>query len=384
MAGDLAPAAPFTFSRRALLAALAGTACGHQRATRYQGWLFVASRAEKSVAVADLAYFRRVSSIRLAQAPDQVLYSGGRVFALCHDGQVLEAIHPGTLHVEGRIGLPGKPVTARVMPNGTTAIVLTEAPNLLLAVDLAKGHVMGRLGLIDAASDLDILDGHAAVAIPNRNLIARVTLPELKIAGTTDVGVSCGTLRFRRDGKTILAGAQSSREIISIECATGRLLARLPLPVAPSHFCFNPDGGQMFVTGAGQDVVAIVNPYQNEIDQTILAGRTPYAMAVSDSRNLLFVTNLESGDLTILDIESRSLAASVHVGENPGDVLLTPDGEYAMAIDRRTGNVSVVRIPTVLDHDPGALGKVRAKPLFTVFPTAPDARSAIVVPFEAA
>ena len=108
----------------------------------------------------------------------------------------------------------------------------------------------------------------------------------------------------------------------------------------------------MFVTGAGVDAVAIVKPFQNEVDQTILAGHTPYAMAVSDSLNLLFVTNLESGDLTILDIETRALAASVHVGENPGDVLLTPDGEYALVIDRRTGNVSVVRIPSVLGHDP--------------------------------
>jgi YVTN family beta-propeller protein len=93
------------------------------------------------------------------------------------------------------------------------------------------------------------------------------------------------------------------------------------------------------------------------------------------------VTNLESGDLTILDIDTRTLAASVHVGENPGDVLLTPDDEYALVIDRRTGNVSVVRIPSVLGHDPGALGKARTKPLFTVFPTVADARSAIIVPF---
>ena len=148
------------------------------------------------------------------------------------------------------------------------------------------------------------------------------------------------------------------------------------MPIAPSRFCFNGDGGQMFVTGVGEDAVAIVSPFQNEVDQTILAGRTPYAMAVSEARNLLFVTNMESGDLTILDIETRSRAASVHVGENPGDVLLTPDGEYALVIDRRTGNVSVVRITTVLDR------KVRTKPLFTVFPTAADARSAIIVPFE--
>ena len=168
----------------------------------------------------------------------------------------------------------------------------------------------------------------------------------MKLAGATDVGVSCGAVRFRRDGKTILAGAAAAREIVAIDALSGKFLTRLPLPVSPSRFCFNADGGQMFVTGTGEDALAIVSPFQNEVAETILAGRTPYGMAVSESRNLLFVTNPGSGDLTILDIETRGLSASVHIGETPGDVLLTPDGEYALVLDQHSGNVSVVRITT--------------------------------------
>jgi YVTN family beta-propeller protein len=375
------------FSRRALLAGVVATACSRKRASRYHGWLFVSSGEGKSIAVADLAFFRRVTDISLGVAPDQLLHSGDRVFAVCRDGLSLMEIDPVKLAVAGKVGLPGKPVSARLAPDGVTAMILTEEPNLLLSVDLLKRRVTARLPLPGAAQDLDMSfaqdnDAQAAISIPSRNSIARVSLPSFKMAGITDVAVPCAALRFRRDGKTILAGATAAREIVTIDSASGKLLARLPLPLAPSRFCFNDDGGQMFVTGAGVDAVAIVKPFQNEVEQTILAGHTPYAMAVSDSRNLLFVTNLESGDLTILDIDTRTLAASVHVGENPGDVLLTPDGEYALVIDRRTGNVSVVRITSVLGHDPGALGKARTKPLFTVFPTVADARSAIIVPFD--
>ncbi len=375
------------FSRRALLAGVVATACSRKHASRYHGWLFVSSGAGKSLAVADLAFFRRVTDIPLGAAPDQLFHSAGRVFAVCRDGLCLVEIDPVKLAVAGKIGLPGKPVSARLAPDGASALILTEEPNLLLAVDLAKRRVTARLPLPGAGSDLDLSsalpnDAQAAISIPSHNSIARVGLPSFKMAGMTDVAVPCAALRFRRDGKTILAGATAAREIVTIDSASGKLLARLPLPLAPSRFCFNDNGGQMFVTGAGEDAVAIVKPFQNEVDQTILAGHTPYAMAVSDSPNLLFVTNLESGDLTILDIDTRTVAASVHVGENPGDVLLTPDGEYALVIDRRTGNVSVVRIPSVLGHDPGALGKARTKPLFTVFPTVADARSAIIVPFD--
>jgi YVTN family beta-propeller protein len=387
---DNRPDLPGNISRRALLgiapAALLASACGRRRASRYQGWLFVSSGDGKSVSVADLAYFRHITTIPLPCAPEQLLHSGGRVFALCREGQSLIGINPATMSIASKIPLPGKPVAARLIADGNVALVLTEGPNLLLSVDLSSRRVTARLSLPGAASDIDLAretsPGQAALSIPSQNSIARVSLPAFRIAGVTDVGVPCAALRFRPDGKTILAGATAARQIVTIDSATGRLLARLPLPLAPSRFCFNGDGGQMFVTGAGQDAVTIVSPFQNEVDQTILAGRTPWAMAVSESRNLLFVTNRESGDLTILDIDTRTLAASVHVGENPSDVLLTPDGEYALVLDRRTGNVSVVRIPSVLGHDPGALGKARTKPLFTVFPTVSDARSAIIVPFE--
>lgn len=382
-------------SRRALLAGAVASACTRKLASRYQGWLFVASGAENAVVVANLASFRRTLTIPLPHAPEQLLHAENRVFATCPEGRALVEIDAVALRLAGRIALPGRPVAARMTrfaDGPLSAIVLTDEPGALLIIDLTKRKVTGRVALSGAPSDvdvgsLDVVSGNsrklAAVSIPSRHSIVRIGLPDLKIAGATDVGVSCGPLRFRRDGKTILAGAATQREIVTMDAASGDLVARLPLPIVPSRFCFNSNGGQMFVTGSGADVVAIVSPFQNEVYETILAGRTPCAMAVSDLRDLLFVTNLESGDLTILDIFTRSVSATVHVGENPGDVLLTPDSEYALAIDRKSGNVSVVRVATVVNPPNSSLAaRVITKPLFTVFPTAPQARSAIVVPFR--
>jgi YVTN family beta-propeller protein len=246
---------------------------------------------------------------------------------------------------------------------------------MLLRVDLENRRVIARLPLSGVPADLDINGDQAAVTEPDRNVIVRVSLAHMA-ARETDVGVPCGTVRFRRDGRAILAAATSARQIVSIDAEDGRLLTRMPIPLAPARFCFNADGGQMFVTGEGGDALTIISPFQNEVDQTILAGRSPAAMAFSERGNLLFVTNPESGDLTILDVETRAVLASVHVGERPGEVILTPDGEYALVVDQRSGNVSVVRVATVLDK------KNKVKPLFTVFPMAADARSALIVPFQ--
>ena len=118
---------------------------------------------------------------------------------------------------------------------------------------------------------------------------------------------SPGPILFRNDGLTILAGLPATREIVTLDAATGGLLNRLPLAIAPQHFCFNPDGGQMFVTGSGLDALVIANPYQNEIDQTISAGHQPGAMAVQAQQNILLVANPSSGNVTLLDIDTRRL-----------------------------------------------------------------------------
>jgi YVTN family beta-propeller protein len=377
MAGDFRPGA---VSRRALLVGVMASACGRTRGKRYQGWLFVASSVEKEIAVADLASFRRVASIPLPCAPDQLFQSRGRVFAICRDARAIVEIDVEQFRFAARIGLPGKPVAVRLLPEASAAnnvvIVLADNPSELLAVDLPNRRVTARLALAGAPGDLDLNGTLAAITLPAKNAVVRAFVPAMKLAGATDVGVSCGAVRFRRDGRTILAGATAARQIVAVDALSGKFLTRLPLPVSPSRFCFNADGGQMFVTGTGEDALAIVSPFQNEVAETILAGRTPYGMAVSERRNLLFVTNPGSGDLTILDIETRGLSASVHVGETPGDVLLTPDGEYALVLDQHSGSVSVVRIPTVLGR------KVKTNPLFTVFPTAAGACSAIIVPFQ--
>ncbi|MDP9170751.1 MAG: hypothetical protein M3N54_09050, partial [Acidobacteriota bacterium] len=149
-----------------------------------------------------------------------------------------------------------------------------------------------------------------------------------------------------------------------------------PMPFAPARFCFNEDGGQMFVTGSDGDAIVIVDTFQNQLDETFIAGSKPYGMAVGTSgdQSLLLVTNPGSGDLSIFDVDTRRLASSVHVGGNPGEVLITPGGEYALVIGRDSGDVAVVRLSTVLNR------QIRTKPLFTMFPTGANPQSAAIVP----
>lgn len=369
-------------TRRSFLAGAALTvSCGRKLAGRYAGWLFVASASERSIAIADLSEFRRAGSISLPQAPAQLLRMGERVFATSPEARAIFQIDMDHQQLGRRIGMPGKLVSAAVVPGsgGLLAAAVAE-PSHLCLIDGTAGRIAGRIALPDVPGAMDLTEGMAAIAAETGDTVTWVSLRNRRITGVTRLGTRANLVRFRNDGQMVLAGAPDTRQILTVDAATGKLLARLPVPFAPTRFCFNADGGQMFVTGVAEDSLAIVSPYQSEVDQTIVAGRTPGAMAVDADRNLLFVANPASGDLTVLNIETRQLAVSVHIGGSPGEILLTPDGEYALIVGQGSGYVSVVRLRTVLDTSDGGLGKIKARPLFTVFPTAASPLSAVIVP----
>jgi YVTN family beta-propeller protein len=363
-------------TRRTLLASVLLAGCKRELARRYFGWLFVASASERGIAVADLSSFRRVATIPLAAVPGQVLRAGNRVFVTCPDAQVLCEIDPVHLRVAGKIDLGARIVAAVVIPEGDELAVLTDQPAALHLVNPVTRRVAKKFALPAGPLGIDVGDTMAAVATPNA--VVRISLAGNKIDGTTAIGSRCGAVCFRKDGETILVAAPDAKEIVTIDAATGDLLARLPLSLAPARFCSTGNGGQIFVTGMDGDALAIIYPYQNQVDETIVAGSRPFGMAVAtvEGQELLFVTNTGSGDLTIFDIDTRRLAASVHVGGNPGEVLLTPGGEYALAMDRDSGDVAVVRLRTILVRE------MRTKPLFAFFPTGARPQSAAIIPAE--
>jgi YVTN family beta-propeller protein len=361
-------------TRRTLLAGAALAGCSRKLATRYFGWLFVASAAERGIAVADLSQFRHVTTIPLNQTPGQVLRAGGKLLVTCPEAHLLCEIDQGHFTVARQLTLPGRIIAASVAPDARSVAVVTEQPSTLCLVDPVSLRLKKQVQLRDAPAVLDVIGSMAVVASASGDSIIRVSLPDCRIMGSTAAGSRCAVIRFRQDGKEILGGLPETKQIVTLDAATGTLLARLPLAFAPARFSYDLYGGQMFVTGASDDTLAIVSPYQREVDQTIIAGRTPFGMAVSFTRNLLLVTNPGSGDVTILDIETRKLSASVHVGGIPGEVLLTPDEEYALVISQDSGDVAVIRLLTVLDRS------VKTKPLFTVIPMGAQPQSAVILP----
>ena len=375
-------------SRRTLLggaAALAG--CSH-KARGFPGYAFVANQSGRSVAAVDLNAFTLARQIPLDGGPNTVVAHPTRsaVYVLTPENGTIYEIEASSLGIKRRTRPAQSAVSMRLAGDGRSLWILAREPRALIRVPLDSLRASSRILLAHEPGGFELdrrPEGRmAGVSFPNEGMVALCDLAANSAAAPLAVGTRPLVAGFRKDGEHILVGSGPDRTMTILNVAGGKTVVRLPLPLEPANFCFLPDGGQLFVTGPGMDGVVIVLPFSTEVGETILAGRAPGPMATwtAPPYSYLFVSNPESGDVTVLDIDTRKLVVVVHTGGEPKQILFTPDNQYALVLNHGSGDMAVVRISefTTGPNSDWAL-RYKSGPLFTMVPVGARPVGAAVV-----
>jgi YVTN family beta-propeller protein len=65
-------------------------------------------------------------------------------------------------------------------------------------------------------------------------------------------------------------------------------------------------------------------------------------VAVTPDGRHVYVTNVGSGTVSVLDTATNAISATLPVGASPTDVAISPDGHSAYVADRDSGTVAVI------------------------------------------
>lgn len=364
-------------SRRAVIGAVAAPiACGRRKGTGFPGYAFVVNEAGRSVAAIDLTLFRVARRVSLGSEPSQVISLAAHesVFVLTPKTGTVHEIGADTLKPRRSARVGNTAVSMRAAPDGESLWVLASDPGALVRVPFDTFRPAQRIRVSGIPSDFDVSAETSRAAVISRNAHGAI-LADLEKAGiekTFDVAGTPGIARFRKDGRMLICGHEGERSLTLLDVPGGNAVVQLPLAVEPANFCFTPNGGQLFITGAGMDAVAIVYPYRTEVAETLLAGRSPAAMAITGDRGLVFISNPDSGEVSVLDVPTHRIIAVVAVGAEPRHIVITPDAQYALVLNQRSGDVAVIRVAAVIDR------RTRMAPLFTMIPVGSKPVSAAV------
>lgn len=371
--------------RRFFISAGAGlaAACGPPKAVGYRGYLLVANRAGRNIGVVDLFRFQLRRRIALDGAPGEVLAhpTAARAYVLGADEGAVWEIDGERLSVRRKARVGNRALTMSLA--GKSLWVLSRDPAELVELPLDSFTPGRRIRLPWTPDGFTLGPGNlAAVGGYGERSIALASLEKGSVERVIDARDEPSLLHFRLDGEQLIAGSHPDRALTIIEVASGKTVVRLTLPIAPRNFCPDATGGQLYVTGDGMDAVVAIYPYETEVGETMLAGHAPDAMAmVAGDVPLLLVANPESDRVTALDPNTtgKSLVTVVDVGQEPRRILMTPDNEYALVLNRRSGDLAVIRRISLSNGKPFR----RPTAVFTMVPVGDEPVAAAVVPWTA-
>ena len=353
-------------NRRAFLLALApGLSCTRPPAAGFH--VFVANEESRSVAAVDLMTFRVMKEIRIDGAPTAILSHPRRpsIYALTPETGTVHEIDPVTFSVRRKARLAPSALSMRLAPDGQSLWILSREAKALIQLDLDRFQTGARIKLPGAPEDFDLSDGHAAISFPADGGFAIAGLGQGQVEKMIPSGPGAQTIRFYHGGRQLLCGNRGNRTVTIFDVEKARVIAHLPVAITPENFCFKAaNDGEMYVTGAGMDALVVIYPYQSEVYETRLVGRSPGAMAVSGSPEYLFVANTESDNVTVMNVDTGKTVV-VSVGSEPRHIAVTPDDQYALTLNRRSGDMAVIRIPAFENKD---RKKTSPTPLFTMIP----------------
>lgn len=344
-------------------AGIAGLSCGREKGAGFEGHAFVANEEGGAVAAVNLTAFAVTRHIRIDGRPTKVVSHPAlpAVWALA-SGHVHE-IDPTRLEFRRKISVGETALDLQLDAAGEFLWVLSKGR--LARYTAGQLTPAGAWTLPGESTSFVLCRRHPWAAVVRKD--APPLLLDGRIPGPSTAIVLPYTpdlAHFRSDGEQLMVAGTSARMASFVTVPDGRTVAHLPLAIEPRRVTAKPDGGELYLTGSGLDAVVVLYPYLGEVGETVLAGHRPAAMAAVSTADVayLFVANPEAGNVTVLDLTTHKMVGVVPAGKDPSFVTITPDGQYALVLNRASGDMAVIRVKAVVRN------RGKSAPLFTMIP----------------
>lgn len=152
-------------------------------------------------------------------------------------------------------------------------------------------------------------------------------------------------------------GSGSSFKVIIIDAVTGLAEKTIDLPKMPHNAAFNANGTELWI-GQSEDnagTVAVYSTSDWSLKSTIAVGKSPSEVTFSADGSRAFVANTGAATVSVIDPVTKSVAATLPVGEDP--VGAWPASNGKMYVDNETSHsVSVIDVSSATVAETVILG----------------------------
>ena len=295
-----------------------------------------------------------------------------RIYVSNETAGTVDILDASTGAVEARIDVGKRPRGIRLSADGTQLLVaLSGSPISPPGVDESTlpppDRTADGIGVVDLATrtlvrtypsgqdpeSFDLSRDGRTLYVSNEETaeMSVLDLASGTITKRVPVGEEPEGVTTSPDGRTVWVTCEADNTVVGVDTTSFDVVGRVKTSARPRTIVFTPDGATMFVTAELAFVLSVVDVATRQVTATIGLGEAlgdatsprPMGAVLSPDRRLLYVSNGRGKSVSVIDVASRSLVKTVaDVGERPWGIGVSADGRTIYTANGPSGDVSVV------------------------------------------
>ena len=321
---------------RRLAALLAGAAAllGADVASAYT--VYVSNEKGNSISVIDSTTLEVKQTVKVGRRPRGITMSpdGKAVYVCASDDHAVQVIDPATLKILRKLKSGPDPELFALHPTGNPLYIANEDDNQVTVLDVEANKVIAQVPVGTEPEGMAVSpDGNTLVATSETTNMAHfIDTKTNKIIGNVLVDARPRFAEFTADGKRLWVSAEVGGTVSVIDPQTAdhqedrfqdsrRVQGIHPAGGHPHH-----QGRQARLRGPRPaNRVAVVNAETFEVEKYLLVGQRVWQLAFTPDEKLLFTTNGNSNDVSVIDVPDLKVVKSIKVGGARGALWSRPN-----------------------------------------------------------
>jgi DNA-binding beta-propeller fold protein YncE len=277
------------------------------------GTLVVLNKSEATATFIDVASGERVGVLPMGQGPHELAITADGRWAVSTDysgGNSLTVFDVENVRVARTIDLRRypRPHGAFFLPGDSVLAVTSEASQNVVLVHPGRGEVL--------------------VAISSG------------VGGSHMVAVT-------GDGTTLYTGDMGAGTVSRLDVMSRSKTRSYGVPATPEAITVSPDGSQVWVGSNAQGLVSVVDTETGEVDSRLAGFEWPYRILILADRDLVVIPDMGRSVLRFVSYSARSDVETLELpGEGPQGVALTRDRGTIFLSLSNSGQVAVIDLDT--------------------------------------
>ena len=171
-----------------------------------------------------------------------------------------------------------------------------------------------------------------------------------KLLHSFEIPIAWVGLAFADDNRTLYVSGGNSNAILRYRVAKKRLILQdtltlgkpWPVRLSPAGLCVDDARNLLYVVTKENHSLYVLDTRTKAIVHRDSIGKELYTCALSPDRRKLYLTHWGGNELVVWDTETRRTTTRIPVGDNPNDLIISQNGQYAYVACADDNSVSVV------------------------------------------